>query len=150
MQLGWSQERLGKEIHSDPATISRWLNGKVRPSKTTLGRIAHATQIDFEWLLTGEGQMRPNDETELSGCNHRELLEMVSKVLSSGGEHAHALAENIRMHYRAVSVEEELRGLEQEVVSMRAEQLKLKGVIRAMEKQFSSLRSDYLPKPKHH
>lgn len=151
VRLAWSQERLAQEIHSDPATISRWLNGKVKPSKTALGRIAHATHVDLEWLLTGNGRMRPHDAMEPSGRNQRELLEMVAKVIAHGGDFAQALADNIRMYYRALSMEEEMRGLEEEVVAMRNERQQLKGAIKEMEKrQIAAVPPDYQQERSHH
>jgi len=56
-RLGWSQERLANEIVTSPSTVSRWLSGKMPPSKTSLRRIAGATGVNQEWLLTGQGQM---------------------------------------------------------------------------------------------
>lgn len=143
-QLGWSQEFLGQEIHSDPATVSRWLNGRVRPSKTTLARIAHATKIDFKWLLSGEGEMRPHDETEPSGQNIRELLRMTSRILSSASEYRQPLSDDIRMFYRAMNTEEEMRGSEQEVVALRAELAELKDMVRTLVEESSSPRKGRL------
>lgn len=134
-QLAWSQDRLGREIHSDPATVSRWLNGRVRPSKSTLGRIAHATQVDLQWLLTGEGRMRPHDELEPDGRSVRELLEMVSKVMASGSDYRGPLADSIRMFYRAMIMEEEMRGMEQEVMVLRTELGKFRGGERPHKEQ---------------
>lgn len=130
--LGWSQERLAREIHSDPATVSRWLNGRVRPSKTTLARIAHATNVDFHWLLTGEGEMRPHDEPEYSGHNNRELLEMVAKVLVAGEEFRQPLVASIRALYRAACREEEVRAVEKEMVALRTEVADLKKMIQRL------------------
>lgn len=54
--LGWTQERLAKEMVTSPSTVSRWLSGKPI-SKTSLRRISAVTGVSAEWLLTGKGLM---------------------------------------------------------------------------------------------
>lgn len=128
-QIGWSQERLGREIHSNPATISRWLNGKIPPSRTTLQRIAHATKVNAQWLLTGEGEMRAVGGVAASSAESGEILQMASRVLDSRSEYRHVLAANIRAFYQALRSEEEMKDVKQEVVALRSEIAELKGMM---------------------
>lgn len=58
-KLGWSQERLASEIVTSPSTVSRWLGGKMPPSKTSLRRIAQTCGVSLGWLVSGEGYMIP-------------------------------------------------------------------------------------------
>lgn len=55
--IGWTQEKLAREIHSSRQTINRWLTGKVPPTRNSLSRVADATGCNLEWLLTGQGEM---------------------------------------------------------------------------------------------
>lgn len=137
--IGWTQEKLAREIHSSRQTINRWLTGKVPPTRNSLSRIADATGCNLEWLLTGQGEMfetplwarddigtsgaQSDDNLEHlppewlgpSGRNRiSDLLTRAAIVLESSDAYRIALAATINALYKAIETEKELTELKQE------------------------------------
>lgn len=53
----------------DPAEFSRMMNGRRKITDRTLKKVSDACGVRFEWLLTGEGEMR-----EAAGCVTQQTL----------------------------------------------------------------------------
>ena len=51
----WNQSQLAKKIQSHAPEVSHWENGKRIPGLKTVEKLAKALDIQFEWLLTGNG-----------------------------------------------------------------------------------------------
>ena len=52
---GLRQSDIAGKIGCDASYITRWKNNKYRPSKIYLAKIAEVTNVDLDWLLTGNG-----------------------------------------------------------------------------------------------
>ncbi|GAA4857432.1 helix-turn-helix domain-containing protein [Luteimonas vadosa] len=56
---GFSQAELARKVLVNRSAVSHWESLKgVQPSLGRLQAIAVATQVNFEWLATGRGEMR--------------------------------------------------------------------------------------------
>ena len=58
--LGWSQAELAQASGIAAAQISRYEQGRSHPRPEAIGKLAKALNVQFEWLLTGEGPMDAN------------------------------------------------------------------------------------------
>ncbi len=128
--LGWTQERLAKEMVTSPSTVSRWFSGNPI-SKTSVQRIAAVTGYSPTWLLTGEGPMKIGTTHQAEGniigpgakvtaeatveINVHEGVMMTTKVLSSKTGYANALWHNLKSFESAVDREDEMSELADEV-----------------------------------
>lgn len=61
-----------KMIGKNPAQVSRWLNGKPEPSRSSCIKIAEKTGCSFEWLYTGTGGMFNERTGSISEYSYRE------------------------------------------------------------------------------
>ena len=120
------------------STFQGYIKGKL-PKPEHLIRISETYKISIDWLLTGEGKMlREKDtneaypETSLEKDPEvAELLEGAKKVLKSGNKAAFdALQRNIRYFAHTIKVEERLVKIEQN----------MKHRMVAMEKQITELK----------
>ncbi|MGV1099186.1 helix-turn-helix transcriptional regulator [Thiovibrio sp. JS02] len=137
--IGWTQEKLAKEIHSSRQTINRWVTGKVPPTRNSLSRVANATGCSLEWLLTGNGEMfdtpdwarEETNSIELAqkddnlehlppdwlGSSRKnrisDLLTRAAIVLESSDAYRIALAATINALYKTIEMEKELTELKQ-------------------------------------
>lgn len=60
---GLSQTQLAKETGVKRSAVAQWeRRGGTHPSVSHLARIAVVTQVRFEWLATGRGCGKPDDE----------------------------------------------------------------------------------------
>ncbi len=58
LESGLRQSDIAGQIGCDASYITRWKNNKYRPSKIYLSRIAEVTNVNLDWLLTGEGDKK--------------------------------------------------------------------------------------------
>lgn len=63
-KLNISREQLQKDLNVSQPYISNLLNGKKPIGAKTAKKLADLYNIDINWLLTGEGEMQPNEITE--------------------------------------------------------------------------------------
>lgn len=50
-ERGWSQARLGEEVGTDQAAVSRVESGETTPRADTLARYARALEVSADYLL---------------------------------------------------------------------------------------------------
>ncbi|HUT54604.1 MAG TPA: helix-turn-helix transcriptional regulator [bacterium] len=63
---GETQAQFADRLGTTQASISRYLNGR-HPDRATLIKIAKATSVTLDWLLTGQGPMAADKAAESSG-----------------------------------------------------------------------------------
>lgn len=51
---GYSAERLGREISTDPKTIRRWLNGELAPRIESVRKLTAFFNVNGSWLTRRE------------------------------------------------------------------------------------------------
>ena len=75
-----SQKAFAEKTMISPSTLSELENKKINPSSALLVGIANAfDDVNFEWLLTGNGEMFKSDESELTRVKIINLIESLSK-----------------------------------------------------------------------
>jgi transcriptional regulator with XRE-family HTH domain len=68
-----SPAELAKMMQKDSSTMYRIVNNESEPTKTTLRNMAIATGANFDWLLTGKGEMMdPNPKNPAPALMHSE------------------------------------------------------------------------------
>lgn len=55
--LNLSETEAANKINKQPATIYRIVKNEVSPTKTTLKMLADGLGANYEWLITGKGEM---------------------------------------------------------------------------------------------
>ena len=72
---GLSQAALGTVVGVQRSAVSHWeaTNGK-HPSVNHLREVALATGVQFEWLATGRGSMRPSTEAAPDAATHGDAM----------------------------------------------------------------------------
>lgn len=85
-------------------------NRKASPNKTLLLAISYVYSVNLHWLLTGEGDPLSREGMVSNQYNgtHKDLINMVREVLSSGSDYSSALESDIRLFYKAVHTERSL------------------------------------------
>lgn len=53
--IGSSSQEIAELMGVTPTTVSRWLNGRTKPSRAVLMIWSDMTGVDLHWLETGEG-----------------------------------------------------------------------------------------------
>lgn len=53
--LGLSQKEFGKKLNVTDTTVSKWESGSRKLNKRTLTQICDTFNVNYEWLITGEG-----------------------------------------------------------------------------------------------
>lgn len=62
----WSQEYLGRKLHTSAGTISRWENERVRPNLDQMEELSLSLGIPLDLLIEGGGvKLRPAPEGRL-------------------------------------------------------------------------------------
>ena len=75
-----SKKAFAEKTMISPSTLSELENKKINPSSALLVGIANAfDDVNFEWLLTGNGEMFKSDESELTRVKIINLIESLSK-----------------------------------------------------------------------
>jgi transcriptional regulator with XRE-family HTH domain len=59
LEAGLSQAALSRRMYVTQPTVSDWESGRKAPHVKNLIRLALLLGVDFEWLSTGRGEMRP-------------------------------------------------------------------------------------------
>lgn len=118
-QLGLIQKDFAEKVGISPNFLSEVERSISPPSKTLLIAISLRYSINFDWLLTGEGEMFAGNaagdhipEAETDGEDIRKALAKTLVVLQSGTLYGKALMENIESFYQAVQTESHLRKTE--------------------------------------
>lgn len=106
---------IAMEAGINPATLSRILNGRIRPALETIGRIAHAVNESPGWLLDEEGcffsaeeqkQMRKVarflEDAAMRRMTHRERLQPNAALSSRSEIPRDYTARGARLVYEAV------------------------------------------------
>ena len=75
-----SQAELSEAAGINRSQLSRIETGAVRPTGSTLRRIAEALDVEEDWLRTGHGEKRRSEMTEIYGMLERDP-EMRGKVI---------------------------------------------------------------------
>ena len=123
-KLGWSQERLAKEMEANPSTVSRWVNGNPL-SRTSLKRFLEVTGASENFMIVGQEPMFKHEtigqqlysEASLPGGSDPsriELHRMVDNVLDSDTEFNPALKSNIVAFDKAVNQEKKMNSIIEE------------------------------------
>lgn len=115
--LGWNQDRLAREMVTNPSTVSRWFSGSPI-SKTSIKRLSAVTGASVEWIETGRGPMKTaagEAQEDQPDINVHEGVMMTTKVLSSKTGYANALWHNLKSFDAAVEREREMGDLTEKV-----------------------------------
>ena len=66
--LGLRQEDVAKSVRRYQSAVTKWKTGKGLPTTTNVRLLAAEAGVSFDWLLTGEGEMRPtvSDDPQLT------------------------------------------------------------------------------------
>nr|WP_186205924.1 helix-turn-helix transcriptional regulator [Burkholderia gladioli] len=60
--LGWTQTQLAEASGMPKAQLSRYESGRSNPRPEAIEKIAHALNVTYEWLATGDGSPERNDD----------------------------------------------------------------------------------------
>jgi phage repressor protein C with HTH and peptisase S24 domain len=60
-----SNSAFARHIGVAETTIRRWINGSVEPKHHSLVGVAAAANVSIEWLMSGKGEMRPQETIRL-------------------------------------------------------------------------------------
>lgn len=72
---GWKLVELAENINISHGSLSNLENNKTKPSAETLASLVCYTDIDIEWLLTGQRSKEPQHRSEdVQSCYNFELL----------------------------------------------------------------------------
>ena len=103
-------------------------NANSSPKKTLLLAISYIYNINYDWLLTGEGEMIREDKkgslynkVEDEDPEIVDLLSRTMEILKSGTDYSASLTANIRSFHRAIKTENRLNGVESRLASLEAE-----------------------------
>lgn len=84
---GFSLSELARRVGVRPASCSHWESCRSDPSMDNLARLAVILNVDFEWLATGRGGMRPGVAQDLPSYavdaappDQRELLDLYLRL----------------------------------------------------------------------
>ncbi len=112
--------------------VSEWLKGAVKtPRRTTLQKISDVFECDIDWLADGTGEPFPtakettagNQPTTLShqdeSPSNKELVTMTAEILESDTEFKPALVANIRSYHSAMTMENDMKKVEEEMGDMK-------------------------------
>ncbi|MDD2967764.1 MAG: helix-turn-helix transcriptional regulator [Desulfovibrionaceae bacterium] len=107
------QGDFAKELGINPNTLRNYENGRVFPNQEILERICVKFSVSPEWLLLGQGSMRPNDQSEApcatsADVQHTETIEQntcprcaeLKKELSEEREERRELARENRQLWK--------------------------------------------------
>lgn len=73
-----TQKDFAKKISASPGNVNEWIKGRSEPGAMMLRRISEIFDIDANWLLTGEGEMKKKDYIPVGMCRE-EYLEYNAK-----------------------------------------------------------------------
>lgn len=113
-----SNRSVGEQCGLSEGTIRRYLRKETYPSLDKIRAIAEVTMVNSNWLLTGEGPMRPGEagpaqkeeawstgDWEQADVNIQQLLNMTAEILVSETVYRPALAANIKAFRRSIDLE---------------------------------------------
>jgi transcriptional regulator with XRE-family HTH domain len=131
-------------------TLSEVENGHYDLSGDKLGSLVRNTDIDLNWLLTGEGEMCSTPEGESAGESHldtyccvagvgqipsetKNLVSMAVEILASDTKYARLLAEQIRSLHESIQFTKEIERLKDDLAENREMTINLVERMAAME-----------------
>ena len=123
---------IGRSWGVSESVVRKYLAGTSEPTRPKLIQIAKGSEVEIEWLVTGEGPMRKpkvpsagvDSTNEPAGCqdaspDEDKLLTMTASILRSRG-YGQALTHNIIAFFKAVEQEGQVDDLKGMLLDIRA------------------------------
>ncbi|SPD73766.1 hypothetical protein PITCH_A1940006 [uncultured Desulfobacterium sp.] len=154
--------KFAKLVGIPPSTFQNYINGRP-PHIDHLLHIRETFQVNLDWLLTGEGEMKKSEaekgeddvfilyKEEDVDPEVADLLRMTSEIVRSDTEYADSLKANIRSFYHSVELEKRLSKNESDISLIKdglsAENERLKHQNRLLEDRLAALEKKLSSRP---